>query len=107
MMEIVILGRISRSRPELKKVVEAMGGKIVTKMHANTAVVVTTQSIYDKMGEKIVEAKELGIQVVLEEFFSEIEAGAKPVDYISKNSISDWGSDVSVKSHDALLGELT
>lgn len=94
MMEIVILGRLSRGRPELKKVVEGMGGKIVTQMHANTAVVVTTQNIFDKMGEKIMEAQSLGIQVLLEDFFTAVEGGAKAVDYISKFCISDWGSDV-------------
>lgn len=94
-MEIVVLGKISRSRKELKTIAESMGGKIVTKMHANTAVVVTSQSMFDKMGPKIVEAKNLGIQVVLEEFFDAVVGGEKAVDYISKANISDWGSDVS------------
>lgn len=95
MMDIVILGRMSRARPELKQVVERMGGKISTKIHANTAVVVATQSIFEKMGEKVLEAQNLGIQVVIEEFFSAVESGTKAVEYISKCKISDWGSDVS------------
>lgn len=98
-MEIVILGRLSRTRPELKKVVEQLGGKISTKLQGNTAVVVATQSIFEAMGEKILEAKSLGIQVVLEEFFTAVETGTKAVDYITKSSICDWGSDVRVNRY--------
>lgn len=94
-MEIVILGRLTKTRPELKKIVEKMGGKIVTKMHSNTAVVVSSQNMFDAMGEKMEEAKQLGIQVVLEDFFEAVEQGAMAVEYIAKSCISDWGSDVS------------
>lgn len=92
-MEIVILGNLSFTRSVAKPLIEKMGGKLVTKIHEKTAVIISNEKEIEKMNQKMELAKSLGIQVVPEQFLEEIKDGGA-IDYITKCSISDWGSDV-------------
>lgn len=93
-MEVVVVGTLSKSREELKPIIEKMGGKLVTKIHPNTAVVLSTQNEVDKMNKRMQEVQRNDIQVCAEDFLDNIKNGGT-LDYIAKNSICDWGSDVS------------
>ncbi len=94
-MEVVIIGTLSQTRDKLKPIIEKMGGKLVTKLHPKTAVVLSTQAEVDKMNKRMQEVQKNDIQVCTEDFLDNIKDGGT-LDYIAKNSICDWGSDVSV-----------
>lgn len=95
-MEVVVIGTLSKSRDELKPIIEKMGGKLVTKLHPKTAVVLSTQAEVDKMNKRMQEVQRNNIQVCTESFLDDIKGGGT-LDYIGKNSICDWGSDVGFK----------
>lgn len=95
-MEVVVIGTLSRPRDELKPIIEKMGGKLVTKLHPKTAVVLSTQAQVDKMSKRMQEVQRNDIQVCTEDFLDNIRDGGT-LDYIAKNSICDWGSDVGVQ----------
>lgn len=95
-MEVVVIGTLSKSREQLKPIIEKMGGKLVTKIHPQTAVVLSTEAEVTKMSKRMQEAQNNNIQVCAENFLDDIQNGGT-IDYIAKNSICDWGSDVSFK----------
>lgn len=93
LMEIVILGNLSYTRSVAKPLIEKLGGKLVTKIHERTAVVISNEKEVEKMNARMQLAKSFDIQVVTEQFLEKIKDGGA-IDYISKYNISDWGSDV-------------
>lgn len=97
LMEVVCLGSLIRQRDVMKPIIEKMGGKLVTKIHPKTIVVLSTQSEVDKMSKRMLQAKENDIQVCEEKFLNDIKNGSNgdTLEYIKNNSICDWGSDVS------------
>lgn len=97
-MEVVIIGTLSKTRDELKPIIEKMGGKLVTKLHPKTAVVLSTQIEVDKMNKRMQEVRMNDIQVCTEDFLDKIKSPeVSTLDYIATNSICDWGSDVSYR----------
>ncbi|XP_037038851.1 poly [ADP-ribose] polymerase-like [Bradysia coprophila] len=92
LMEVVVIGTLSKSRDKLKPIIEKMGGKLVTKLHPQTAVVLSTQAEVDKMSKRMQEVQRNNIQVCTENFLDDIKGGGT-LEYIAKNSICDWGSD--------------
>lgn len=98
LMEIVILGKLSFTRSVAKPLIEKMGGKLVTKIHEKTAVIISNEMEVVKMNARMQLAKDFGIQVVPEQFLDEIKDGGA-IEYIIKSSISDWGSDVRLLAH--------
>lgn len=93
-MEVVVIGTLSKTRDQLKPIIEKMGGKLLTKIHPKTSVVLSTEAEVEKMNKRMVEVKTNDIQVCTENFLDDIKAGGT-LEYIAKNSICDWGSDVS------------
>lgn len=93
-MEVVVIGTLSRTRDKLKTIIEKMGGKLVTKIHPKTAVILSTENEVEKMNKRMLEAKSNDIQVCTEDFLTNIKEGGT-LEYIAKNSICEWGSDVS------------
>lgn len=93
LMEIVILGKLSFNRSVAKPIIEKMGGKLTTHIHERTAVIISNEREIERMNDRMQQAKDFDIQVVPEEFLEEVKGGGA-VDYIAKNSISEWGSDV-------------
>ncbi|KAJ6648922.1 Poly [ADP-ribose] polymerase, partial [Pseudolycoriella hygida] len=92
LMEVVVIGTLSKTRDELKPIIEKMGGKLVTKIHPKTAVVLSTEAQVEKMSKRMQEVKKNDIQVCTENFLDDIKEGGT-LEYIAKNSICDWGSD--------------
>lgn len=96
-MEVVVIGTLSKTRDQLKPIIEKMGGKLVTKIHPKTSVVLSTVAEVQKMNKRMQEVQSNNIQVCTESFLDDIKEGGT-LEYIAKNSICDWGSDVGVKS---------
>ncbi|XP_058116088.1 poly [ADP-ribose] polymerase [Anopheles ziemanni] len=91
-LEFVILGKTPTPKEQLKLKIQKLGGKVVTKIASHTAAVISTPEEVEKMGSRMLEAKEMQIQVVPEEFIECAQAG-NALSFITSQSICDWGSD--------------
>ncbi|KFB53219.1 AGAP003230-PA-like protein [Anopheles sinensis] len=91
-LEFVILGKTPTPKDQLKLKIQKLGGKVVTKIASHTAAIISTPEEVEKMGARMLEAKEMQIQVVPEEFIECAQAG-NALSFITSQSICDWGSD--------------
>lgn len=94
-MEFVIIGKTQKSKEDIKKMIQKMGGKLGTKIHGKIAAIISTEEEVARLGHRMKEAKEFGIQVVPEHFLDDAKAG-NAVSFIISQSLSDWGTDPSV-----------
>jgi poly [ADP-ribose] polymerase 1 len=88
----VIIGHLDQSKEEIGEKIKKMGGYLKTKIHANTAAIISNQVEVEKMGKRMQEAQMHNIQVVPEDYLDDLKAG-EAISYISSKSICDWGSD--------------
>ncbi|XP_055309208.1 poly [ADP-ribose] polymerase [Sitodiplosis mosellana] len=91
-MEFVIVGKMEKSKEDIKKMIQKMGGKVGSKIHEKTVAVISTAEEVDRMGHRIKEAKEFGIQVVPVHFLDDAKTG-NAVSLIISQSLCDWGTD--------------
>ncbi|KFB53218.1 AGAP003230-PA-like protein [Anopheles sinensis] len=91
-LEFVILGETPTPKDQLKLKIQNLGGKVVTEIASHTAAVFSTPEEVEKMGARMLEAKEMQIQVVPEEFIECAQEG-NALSFITSQSICDWGSD--------------
>uniref|UniRef100_A0AAG5CYC8 Poly [ADP-ribose] polymerase n=2 Tax=Anopheles atroparvus TaxID=41427 RepID=A0AAG5CYC8_ANOAO len=91
-LEFVIIGKTPTPKDQLKLKIQKMGGKVVTKIASHTAAIISTPEEVGKLGSRMLEAKEMQIQVVPEEFIECAQAG-NALSFITSQSICDWGSD--------------
>lgn len=94
MMEFFVIGKTTQLRPALKEAIQKLGGKLSTKLHDKLAAVISNAKEVERMNEKMLEAKQMGIQVIKETFVDELDKSGA-IEYIKTKSICDWGSDVS------------
>ncbi|KAL1517903.1 hypothetical protein ABEB36_001606 [Hypothenemus hampei] len=93
-MEFVILGQPERGKDVLKKQIEALGGKVVTKISKKNMAVIASKEMVEKKGSRLKDAESEQIQVVSEDFVDEAkENSGKIPELILNKSICDWGSD--------------
>lgn len=93
-MQFVIVGPTEKSKDEIKKIIQRMGGKLGTSINGNVTAIISTEAEVKKMGHRMKDAKDLGIQVVPEDFLDDAKKGGA-VSYIISKSLCDWGTDVS------------
>lgn len=93
-MEFGVIGKLERSRDEIKSAIERLGGKLAASIHDKMAAVISNEAEVEKMKDKMQQAKTFGIQIVSVKFLDEVKAG-NAIKYIKTQSICDWGSDVS------------
>lgn len=93
-MEFVIVGKTEQSKDDIKKVIQRMGGKLGTKLHENVAAIISTEDEVKRMGSKMREAKNFGIQVIPEDFLEDVKKNGGAISYITSKSLCDWGTDV-------------
>lgn len=94
-MEFVIIGKTEKSKDDIKKIIQKMGGKLGTKIHEKIAAIISTEEEVTRLGHRMREAKEFGIQVVPEHFLDDAKAG-NAVSFIISQTLCDWGTDVSL-----------
>lgn len=94
-MEFIIIGKIEKSKDDLKRQIERMGGKLGTKIHEKLAAVISTEKDVERMGSRMTEVKDFGIQVVTEDFVENAKKGGA-IPLIVSSSLCDWGTDVGV-----------
>lgn len=95
-MHCVIIGaKLLINRAAMKAKVERMGGKLVTALQSQIAVVISNEQEVTKMSKRMQEVKSFGIQVVPESFLDNIEkcAPEETIELIKIMSICDWGTD--------------
>ncbi|XP_012253348.2 poly [ADP-ribose] polymerase [Athalia rosae] len=97
-MEFLILGKTQKDKEELKKEILLLGGKVVTKVHANLAACISNPDEVEKMNKRMQEIEALDIQVVSEDFVEEAKEFDKvAVMLINKKNICSWGGDPSLR----------
>lgn len=94
--EIVVIGKMEKSKEEIKKIIQKMGGKLGSKIHENVTAIISTEEEVSRMGSRMQEAKQFGIQVVPEHFLDDVKAG-NAVSFIISETLCDWGTDVIIK----------
>lgn len=92
-MEFVTIGKTEKSKDDIKKMIQKMGGKLGSKIHDKVTAIISTEAEVIRMGHRMSEAKEFGIQVVPEHFLNDAKAG-NAVSFIISESLCDWGTDV-------------
>lgn len=93
-MEFVQIGKLKKTKEEIEKTIKQKGGKVVAGIHNKLAAIISNEKEVQKMGTKMTEAKTKNIQVVSEEFLSDLE-NIDPVSSIISRNIADWGGNVS------------
>lgn len=91
-MEFVIIGKTEKSKEDIKKIIQKMGGKLASKIHEKSMAIISTPQEVVRMGGRMKEAKEFGIQVVPENFLIDAENG-NAISFIISQSMCDWGTD--------------
>lgn len=95
-MEFVIVGKTEKSKDEIKKIIQKMGGKLGSKIHDKVAAIIANEAEVERMGGRMNDAKELGIQVVPESFLDDVKDG-NAVSFIISQSLCDWGTDPNAR----------
>ena len=90
------LWKTETPKDELKRSIEKLGGKVTSKVHSKLAAVISTPAEVERMGSKMLEIKELQIQVVPEDYVELAKAGGA-ISYITSKSICDWGTDPTAR----------
>ncbi|XP_029448906.1 poly [ADP-ribose] polymerase 1 [Rhinatrema bivittatum] len=105
-MKILILGKLSKNKDEIKAWIEELGGK--TTVTANKATLcVSTQKEIDKMNKKMEEVKAANVRVVSESFLSEAESGKSFQELLTLHALSSWGAEVKKEDMDVATAQQT
>uniref|UniRef100_A0A1L8DH70 Poly [ADP-ribose] polymerase n=1 Tax=Nyssomyia neivai TaxID=330878 RepID=A0A1L8DH70_9DIPT len=95
-MEFFLIGRLTRSKDDIRAALRPFGGRIGSKVHENTMAIISTKGEVEKMGARMQDAEVHKIQVVPETFIDEI-ATIDVFQYITANSLCDWGADPATR----------
>lgn len=96
-MEFALIGKLKSSKQQIESSVRRFGGKVVANIHDKLAAIISNEDEITKMGPKMIMAKTYNIQVVSEDFLTDIET-TDPYICIISRSLSDWGGNVSFRS---------
>lgn len=72
-----------------------MGGNVVSVIHDKLAAVISNQQEVQRMGSQMKEARKYNIQVISDDFLTELTI-TDPMLYIISKSLADWGGDVRI-----------
>lgn len=90
-MEFVVIGKLHKSKEEITKMIEKMGGKVIERVNSRLAAVISNEAEVQRMGPQMKEAKKLKIQVVSLNFLTEMQSD--PLLYVISESLCTWGGD--------------
>ncbi|XP_019618728.1 PREDICTED: poly [ADP-ribose] polymerase 1-like isoform X2 [Branchiostoma belcheri] len=88
----VVLGKTTKSKAEMTKAIEKLGGTVASKVDSTVACVISSKEDVQKMSKKIKDAKAADVHVVSEDFVTDVEKGGAAL-LIMQKSIASWGSD--------------
>lgn len=95
-MKFVAVGKLTKKKAELTKLITESGGKLVTAVDKTVTACISIKAEVDKMSDKIKKAKEFQVHVVDEEFLDKIAKG-NIVALIQQHSIAPWGADPTLR----------
>ncbi|PIK37446.1 putative poly [Apostichopus japonicus] len=90
--KIVVQGKLNKTKQQLKREIESLGGSVVATVTPSVACVISNEAEVEKMTKKIKDAKKCDVHVVSEEFLQSVKTGGAALQ-ITEHSICDWGSD--------------
>ncbi|GCC39556.1 hypothetical protein chiPu_0023762, partial [Chiloscyllium punctatum] len=90
-MKVLVLGKLSKKKDELKTLVEEFGGKI-TSTASKAKLCISSQKELDKMSKKMEEVKEANVRVVSEDLLDDLRSGKGLQELLSVHGISSWGA---------------
>ncbi|XP_048450311.1 poly [ADP-ribose] polymerase 1-like [Rhincodon typus] len=93
-MKVLILGKLSKKKDELKTLVEEFGGKI-TSTASKAKLCISSQKEVDKMSKKMEEVKEANVRVVSEDLLDDLQSGKGLQELLSVHGISSWGAELA------------
>lgn len=94
-MEFVIIGDLSRSKKDIENTIKKLGGKVAPRVHYKLAAVISNQDEIQRMSNQMTEAKAFDIQVVSEDFLTDIQQNKDPILHIITEKLCSWGGDVN------------
>ncbi|PVD25807.1 hypothetical protein C0Q70_13469 [Pomacea canaliculata] len=92
-LKFIIIGKTSKSKTQLTKDIQGLGGMVVTKADGKVAAAISTKGEVDKLGKAMQEVKKADVQVVTDEFLEKVQGGGNVIDHIRSLNIAPWGSD--------------
>ncbi|KFO19690.1 Poly [ADP-ribose] polymerase 1 [Fukomys damarensis] len=96
-MKILLLGKLSRNKDEVKAAVEKLGGKL-TGSASKASLCISTKKEIEKMTKKMEEVKEANIRVVSEDFLQDVSASTKaPQELFLAHILSPWGAEMKAE----------
>ncbi|XP_064412633.1 poly [ADP-ribose] polymerase 1 isoform X2 [Latimeria chalumnae] len=97
-MKILCLGKLSKSKDELKGLIEELGGSSTSTVNKATLCISSKKEV-EKMSKKMEEVKNANVRVVSEEFLVDIKSAEKSLEeLLSAHGLSSWGAKVK-KEH--------
>nr|KAG5690348.1 hypothetical protein BaRGS_001270 [Batillaria attramentaria] len=94
-LKFVIVGKTSKTKAQLTKDIQSLGGTVVPKPDSKVAACISTKAEVDKKGKAMAEVEKADIQVVPAEFLDKARDGgsAKVIELVKSLNIASWGSD--------------
>ncbi|XP_060128952.1 poly [ADP-ribose] polymerase 1 [Zootoca vivipara] len=93
-MKILIVGKLSKNKDEIKSVIEELGGKVTATVN-KADLCISSQKEVEKMNKKMEEVKEAQVRVVSEEFLQDVQSSSKGFqEVLSLHALSPWGTEV-------------
>ncbi|KAG8123340.1 putative Poly [ADP-ribose] polymerase protein [Naja naja] len=93
-MKIVVLGKLSKTKDEIKSIIEELGGKLTVTVN-KADLCISSQKEVEKMNKKMEEVKKAHLCVVSEDFLQDIKGSSKGFQELrSLHAVSPWGAEV-------------
>ncbi|KAH0622650.1 hypothetical protein JD844_025138 [Phrynosoma platyrhinos] len=103
-MKILILGKLSKNKDEIKSAIEELGGKVTATVN-KADLCISSQKEVEKMNKKMEEVKVAQVRVVSEEFLQDVKSSSKGFqELLSLHSLSPWGAEVKQEHKQVLVG---
>ncbi|KAE8600352.1 hypothetical protein XENTR_v10013202 [Xenopus tropicalis] len=91
--KVLVIGKLSKNKDEVKALIEGLGGKVTGSAHKATLCISTKKEV-EKMSKKMEDVKAANVRVVSDDFLKEVESGKSVQELLSQYGISSWGAEV-------------
>ncbi|XP_069743933.1 poly [ADP-ribose] polymerase 1 isoform X1 [Narcine bancroftii] len=96
-LKVVLVGKLSKNKDELKSLVGELGGEL-TSSASKAQLCVSSRKEVDKMSKKMAEVKAANVRVVSEDFLVDLQTGKSLQELLAAHGISPWGAEVSTEA---------
>ncbi|XP_020642204.3 poly [ADP-ribose] polymerase 1 [Pogona vitticeps] len=104
-MKILILGKLSKTKDEIKSAIEELGGKMTTTVN-KADLCISSQKEVEKMNKKMEEVKEAQVRVISDTFLQDVKSSSKGFqELLSLHALSPWGAEVKQEHKEVFVEE--